>query len=157
MTPPASPIHCHDGMVSLTDALAKQFPVCHALVGDEFFRAMAGIFIELSPRCAPVLATYGDDFADFIDSFPLARPLPYLGDVARLEAARTSAWQASDAPRSAFTSLPPSPHAIGTRCGWNFIHRSGSSGRAMQSSPSGSRAPRVATLPRSTVRFRRTP
>jgi Putative DNA-binding domain len=91
MTPPASPIPC------LTDALAKQFPVCHTLLGDEFFRAMAGIFIELSPRCAPVLATYGDDFADFIDSFPLARPLPYLGDVARLEAARTSACQAADA------------------------------------------------------------
>ena len=114
MPPPAHPIHCHDGTVSLSDALAHQFPVCHALVGDEFFRAMAGIFIELSPCCAPVLGTYGDDFAVFIDLFPLARPWPYLGDVARLEAARTSACQASDA-------APLSVHELASlaSCHWD--------------------------------------
>jgi hypothetical protein len=43
------------------------------------------------------VATYGDDFADFIESFAPARELVYLPDVARLEAARTRAFHAADA------------------------------------------------------------
>ena len=41
--------------------------------------------------------TYGDDFADFIAAFEPAPELPYLADVARLEAARTRAYHAADA------------------------------------------------------------
>lgn len=90
-------VYRNNVFVSLTEALVTRFPVCHALVGDEFFRAMARMFIELSPPRSPVLMTYGDDFGDFIDTFPPARPVPYLGDVARLEAALTLAYHAADA------------------------------------------------------------
>ncbi len=82
---------------SLVEALATRFPVCRALVGDEFFRAMAGVFVEMSPPRSPVLMFYGDDFGAFIDTFPPASSVPYLGDVARLEAARTHAYHAADA------------------------------------------------------------
>ena len=75
-------VYRNNVFVSLTEALVTRFPVCHALVGDEFFRAMARVFIELSPPRSPVLMTYGDDFGDFIETFPLARPVPYLADVA---------------------------------------------------------------------------
>lgn len=79
------------------EALATRFPVCLALVGDEFFRAMTRLYIEASPPRSPLLMTYGDDFAEFIEAFPPARSVPYLGDIARLEAARTRAYHAADA------------------------------------------------------------
>ena len=55
--------------VSLIEALATRFPVCRALTGDEFFRAMARDFVTARPPRSPVLMTYGDDFGDFIDGF----------------------------------------------------------------------------------------
>ena len=107
-------VYRNNVFVSLTDALATRFPVCVSLVGEEFFKATARIFIELCPPRSPVLMEYGDDFGDFIDTFPAARSLPYLGDVARLEAARTRAYHAADAePLSVdeLASLPP--------CAWD--------------------------------------
>jgi Putative DNA-binding domain len=90
-------VYRNNVFVSLVEALATRFPVCLELVGDDFFRAMARIYVELSPPRSPLLMTYGDDFGDFIDTFPPARSVPYLGDVARLEAARTGAYHAADA------------------------------------------------------------
>jgi hypothetical protein len=90
-------VYRNNVFVSLTEALLTRFPVCHALVGDEFFRAMARVFIELSPPRSPVLMSYGDDFANFVETFPPARAVPYLGDVAHLEAALTRAYHAADA------------------------------------------------------------
>jgi hypothetical protein len=89
-------VYRNNVFVSLTEALATRFPVCLALVGEEFFRAMARLYIELSPPRSPLLMTYGDDFADFIGTFPPAAPVPYLCDIARLEAARTRAYHAVD-------------------------------------------------------------
>ena len=83
--------------VSLIDALADTFPVVQQLVGDAFFRAMAGEFVRQSPPTSPVLAWYGDAFAGFIAAFPPAAGLPYLADVARLEYARVLAFHAADA------------------------------------------------------------
>ena len=96
--------------VSLIEALAARFPVCRALTGDEFFRAMARDFVTARPPRSPVLMTYGDDFGDFVDGFPPAAPVPYLGDVARLEAARTRAYHAEDAEPlapAAFATIGP--------------------------------------------------
>jgi hypothetical protein len=58
---------------------------------------MAGEFVRRSPPVSPVLAWYGDTFADFIASFPPASGLSYLADVARLEYARVLAFHAADA------------------------------------------------------------
>jgi hypothetical protein len=90
-------VYRNNVFVGLIEALATRFPVCQALVGDEFFRAMARVYIELSPPRSPLLIKYGDDFGGFIDTFPPARSVPYLGDMARLEAARTRAYHAADA------------------------------------------------------------
>ena len=90
-------VYRNNVFVSLVEALATRFPVCVELVGDDFFRAMARIYAELSPPRSPLLMVYGNDFGDFIDTFPPARSVPYLGDVARLEAARTGAYHAADA------------------------------------------------------------
>lgn len=90
-------VYRNNVLVSLVDALADSYPVVQALVGEEFFRAMAGEFVRQSPPHSPVLAWYGEEFAEFVDSFPPAAGLAYLGDVARLERLRVEAWHAADA------------------------------------------------------------
>ncbi len=83
---------------SLTDALAHTFPVTQALVGEEFFRAMAHIYVRANPPRSPILAYYGQGFADFVAGFAPAASLPYLPDVARLEMARVEVYHAVDEP-----------------------------------------------------------
>jgi hypothetical protein len=82
---------------SLVDALADTFPVVQALVGAEFFRAMASVFVRQAPPRSRILAHYGEDLPGFIERFGPARPVPYLADVARLERAYVRAFHAADA------------------------------------------------------------
>ena len=82
---------------SLINALADSYPVVQQLVGEEFFRGMASIFIQQQPPHSPLMSRYGDGLADFIDAFEPAAGVPYLADVARLERLRTRAYHAADA------------------------------------------------------------
>ena len=83
--------------VSLIEALETAFPAVRKLVGEEFFKALAGAFIAEQPPRSPVLLLYGEGFADFLRGFPPVMELPYLPDVARLEWARLFAYHAADA------------------------------------------------------------
>lgn len=89
-------VHRNNVISSLIDALADTFPVVQQLVGDAFFRALAGAFARQSPPRSRILAHYGEGFAEFIEQFEPARPLPYLADMARLELARVRAYHAAD-------------------------------------------------------------
>lgn len=90
-------VHRTTVMVTLIDALATAFPVVRALVGEEFFRAAARLYITADPPRSPVLARYGDGFGDFLSTFPPAAELPYLPDMARLERFMVDAYHAADA------------------------------------------------------------
>lgn len=90
-------VYRNNVVVSLLEATSGAFPVVLALVGEDFFRAMARAYILQRPPRSPVMSLYGQDFPDFIASFPPAAGLPYLADVARLEAARIRAHHAADA------------------------------------------------------------
>lgn len=90
-------VYRNNVVVSLIDALADSFPVTQELVGEQFFRAMARQFVRVAPPRSPVLALYGNGFAEFIEAFPTADGVPYLADVARLEMLRVLAWYAADA------------------------------------------------------------
>ncbi len=81
----------------LTRALAARFPVIEALVGVEFFTAMARVFAAGAPPRDPVLMRWGDAFPGFLERFPPVAHLPWLGDVAQLEFARGRAYHAADA------------------------------------------------------------
>lgn len=83
--------------VGLIGALTSRFPAAERIVGEEFFAAMAHEFIRRHPPQSPLLLAYGDDFADFVESFEPAGEIPYLPDVIRLEAARGGAYHAADA------------------------------------------------------------
>lgn len=82
---------------SLAAALAARFPIVERLVGEEFFTAMALVFIERHPPQSPVLAEYGAAFASFLEGFDPAADLPYLPDIARLEWLRQVAYHSADA------------------------------------------------------------
>lgn len=90
-------VYRNNVIVSLIDAMADSYPVTQELVGEAFFRAMARQFVRATPPRSPVLAWYGDGFAEFIEAFPAAAGVPYLADVARLEWLRVEAWHAADA------------------------------------------------------------
>ncbi|WP_199917089.1 DNA-binding domain-containing protein [Parazoarcus communis] len=89
-------VYRNNVVVSLVDALAETFPVCSALVGEVFFRAMARAFVAERPPQSRVLAFYGRDFPAFVEDFPPAASVPYLADVARLEMLRLEACHAAD-------------------------------------------------------------
>lgn len=83
--------------VSLSDALETAFPALKALVGDSFFRAMAGVFLRAHPPSSPVMMFYGAEMPDFLRGFPPAAGFAYLPDIARLELALRHAYHAADA------------------------------------------------------------
>jgi hypothetical protein len=83
--------------VSLTEALIAGFPVTYALVGDAFFRAMAGVFLRAHPPESAVLQRYGGALPGFLEGFEPAAGLPCLPDIARLELGVRAAYHAADA------------------------------------------------------------
>lgn len=82
----------------LVDTLRVTFPAVERLVGEEFYRYAAIQFIAAHPPKAPTLLYYGQEFPDFLGSFESAAPIPYLGDVARLEYLYLEAYHAADTP-----------------------------------------------------------
>jgi hypothetical protein len=91
--------------VGLIGAIEARFPVARRLIGDAFFRAMAGAFVSAHKPRSPVLIHYGAEFADFVAGFEPAREIAYLADVARLENAWVEAYHAAEAPSLALDAL----------------------------------------------------
>jgi len=78
-------------------ALAATFPVIRRLVGAPFFDAACDHYVRGHPSRRGDINRYGGDFAQFLGSYPPARELNYLPDVARLEWALDQANIAGDA------------------------------------------------------------
>lgn len=92
--------------VSLTDALETAFPVIHKLLGTDFFRAMAGVYLRAHPPASPLMMFYGAEMPAFLQGFEPVSHLLYLPDVARLELALRQSYHAAD-------STAVAPDAIG--------------------------------------------
>lgn len=110
-------VHRNNVVASLVDALSDAFPVCKALVGDEFFRWMARERVLADPPRSPVLSEYVEGFADFIAGFAPADSVPYLEDVARIETLHVRAWHAADAQpvsEAAYRELVAAPQRLAT-------------------------------------------
>ncbi len=83
--------------VALIGSLEARYPVVRRLVGDDFFRAMAGAYAAAEKPRSPALIHYGDGFPEFVANFPPAGAIVYLADVARLENAWVEAYHAAEA------------------------------------------------------------
>ncbi|MEL6914278.1 MAG: DNA-binding domain-containing protein [Pseudomonadota bacterium] len=98
--------------VSLTEALVTGFPTVHGVVGDAFFRAMAGVFLRRHPPASALMMFYGAEMPDFLAGFAPAATLPYLPDVARIDLGLRRAYHAEDATPLAAEALRIEPEAL---------------------------------------------
>ena len=78
-------------------ALAATYPVIKRLVGAPFFDAASDNFVRGYPSTRGDINRYGAEFSAFLGTYPPARELKYLPDVARLEWAIDQASIAGDA------------------------------------------------------------
>lgn len=95
-------VYRNNVVTGLIDALTAGFPAIHSLVGDQFFKAMAGLYVRHYPPHSPLMMHFGQDMPRFLAGFSPVAHLPYLPDVARLELAIRDSYHAADSP-------PPSP------------------------------------------------
>jgi hypothetical protein len=93
---PAFAVYRNTVMKGCIDALQANYPAVTRLVGDQWFRAAASIYVRHSPPPDPILMHYGAGFSDFLIGFEPAAELPYLPDVARLDRYWTEAHAAPD-------------------------------------------------------------
>lgn len=87
------------------NALGATFNVVRDLTGTPFFNAAVDAYVLAHPSTGGDLNVYGDRFGEFLGSYPFARDLPYLPDVARLEWAIDEVHRARDAAGTAIAVL----------------------------------------------------
>lgn len=90
-------VYRNNVVVGLTDAMESSFPVVRKLVGDEFFRALCGVYVRRFPPASPILSQFGSKLPEFLETFPPVAGLPYLPDVARLENLLRESYHETDA------------------------------------------------------------
>ncbi len=91
-------IHRNHLYITLREALATTFPTVLALVGRDFFDAMATRFVTAHPPDGPCLFDYGAGLPAFLaDGGLLPAGLDYLPDVAQLDWAFNAVYHAADA------------------------------------------------------------
>ena len=121
---PGFAVYRNTVMKGCIDALEANYPAVVRLVGDEWFRSAAALYVRAEPPRDARLQRYGEGFAAFLRGFEPAAELPYLPFVAQLDRCWTeshvaadarpadAAWLASLAPESlASTVLRPHPAA----------------------------------------------
>jgi len=92
-------------VISLREALKATYPTVAALVGEDFFAAMVGPFIDATPPSSPCLFEYGEGLPDYIAGFAPAASVPYLADAARRDWALNAAYHSALLPAIDITAL----------------------------------------------------
>ncbi len=129
---PAARLRIYRNAVAATlkAALHDAFPTVHALVGEDFFDAMAARYRQQHPSTCGNLQSFGGALPGFIEAMPQVQALGYLADIARLDwlrqltvlapdATPADACAAADAaalePRRLHLRLHPSLHLLHSR------------------------------------------
>lgn len=99
----------------LTEALRENYPVLHRVLGDEAFDALAESFIAAHPSRQYSIRWFGSSLADFLAAQPEALPHAALPDLARMEWALGTAFDAADdVPLSVDSLLSLTPESWAT-------------------------------------------
>jgi hypothetical protein len=77
-------------------ALADIYRIVETLIGEDCFRALGYEYVRGHPSLCGDRNAYGGELPDWLLTHPLARSVPYLPDVARLEWAQHAAYQAAE-------------------------------------------------------------
>jgi hypothetical protein len=102
-------VYRHAYTARLTSALRDNFEILALALGDEGFDALAGAYIAAHPSAQPSIRWFGHGLAPFMDASVDADdglvPHPALADLARLDWALRTAFDAADAPVIAHDTL----------------------------------------------------
>lgn len=78
------------------EALAGNYPVVKALVGDDYFRDLARGYVDRHPPTRGTLVGYGEHFPDFVRQLEDEHGLEYLADAAAIDAAWLESYFAEE-------------------------------------------------------------
>lgn len=95
---PAFAVYRNTVMKACVDALEANFPVVARLVGSDWFRAAAALYVAHDAPIDARLLHYGCGFADFLRNFEPAAALTYLPGAAQLDTFWRESHAAQDAP-----------------------------------------------------------
>lgn len=70
---------------NLVNTLLETYPMVARLVGEDFFRITAKVYIHRYPSRSGNLHDYGEYFSDFLAEYPPVKNLSYLAEVAEFE------------------------------------------------------------------------
>ncbi len=105
-------VHRNTFVSTLVEMLSESFPVTSAVLGADFFQSMARTCVLERPPSRPDLSQYASDFPDFIARYSPVAAMPFIAELAQLEALRLRAFHAADAEplgRDAFLALAAQP------------------------------------------------
>ena len=91
-------VYRNNSAKAIVDCLRAAYPTVAMLIGDDGFERLTLDFFRRRPPASPVLADYGDGFADHLKDQLRLHELPYLPDAARIDRLRLEAHLAPDAP-----------------------------------------------------------
>jgi hypothetical protein len=100
--------------LALLNTMRDTFEVCVKITGDDFFNAMAELYIKETPSRNANIDCYGESFVRFVAEFQPAMQLPYLSDVAQLEWFWHKALHSENSQKfnpTALADLPEKDHA----------------------------------------------
>lgn len=89
----------------LIAALKENFPVLYRVLGDDAFADLGLAFIAARPSHTPSIRWFGMDLPEFLEHRADLVPHPSLADLARMEWALGTAFDAADAPVLAVSDL----------------------------------------------------
>ncbi len=111
-------VHANNAMVAACEALASNFPVVRAMLGDEAFAAVARRHVLAQPPLDPRLCLYGGNFAITLAGCADLASWPWLADMARLEWLVVKALFAADPPEGRRRLTPRRSWPLAPATGW---------------------------------------